>query len=78
LEEGNGTPYDLRQRSHCQRSHWHGDRCAKSAAKITVNFSDARKGTIVLDVNETEISDLISRGIRQARRGRKPRPLTGA
>jgi hypothetical protein len=44
----------------------------KSAARITINFSDARKGTIVLDVNETEISDLISKGIRQARRGRKP------
>jgi hypothetical protein len=44
----------------------------KSAARITINFSDARKGTIVLDVNETEISDLISKGIRQVRRGRKP------
>jgi hypothetical protein len=45
----------------------------KSAARITINFGDARKGTIVLDVNETEISDLISKGIRQARRGRKPK-----
>jgi hypothetical protein len=44
----------------------------RQAARITINFSDARKGTIVLDVNETEISDLISKGIRQVRRGRKP------
>jgi len=45
----------------------------KSAARITINFGDARKGTIVLDVNEGEISDLISKGSRQARRGRKPK-----
>jgi hypothetical protein len=45
----------------------------KSAARITINFGDARKGTIVLDVNETEVSDLISKGTRQARRGRKPK-----
>jgi hypothetical protein len=44
-----------------------------SAARITINFSDARKGTIVLDVNETEIGDLVSKGTRQARRGRKPK-----
>jgi hypothetical protein len=45
----------------------------KNAAKITINFSDARKGTIVIDANETEISDLVSTGTRQARRGRKPK-----
>jgi hypothetical protein len=45
----------------------------KNAAKVTINFSDARKGTIVLDVNENEISDLISKGARQARRGRRPK-----
>ena len=48
----------------------------KTAAKVTINFSDARKGTIVLDVNENEITDLISKGIRQARRGRRPKPPT--
>ena len=45
----------------------------KNAAKVTINFSDARKGTIVLDVNEDEINDLISKGTRQARRGRRPK-----
>jgi hypothetical protein len=45
----------------------------KNAAKITINFGDARKGTIVLDVNESEIGDLISKGVRQARRGRRPK-----
>lgn len=45
----------------------------KSAAKVTINFGDARKGTIALDVNENEISDLISKGTRQARRGRRPK-----
>jgi hypothetical protein len=37
------------------------------------HFGDARKGTIVLDVNENEISDFISKGTRQARRGRRPK-----
>jgi len=45
----------------------------KSAAKVTITFGDARKGTVVLDVNEDEISDLISKGTRQARRGRRPK-----
>ena len=45
----------------------------KSAARIVITFGDARKGTVVLDVNEGEISDLISKGSRQARRGRKPK-----
>ncbi len=49
----------------------------KSAAKVTINFADARKGTIVLDVNESEISDLISKGTRQARRGRRPKATNG-
>ena len=44
----------------------------KRAASVTISFSDARRGTIVLAVNETEISDLISKGIRERRRGRKP------
>ena len=48
----------------------------KTAAKVTINFSDARKGTIVLDVNESEIAELISKGVRQARRGRRPKPPT--
>ena len=43
----------------------------KSAARIVITFGDARKGTVVLDVNEAEISDLISKGSRQVRRGRK-------
>jgi hypothetical protein len=33
----------------------------------------ARKGMIVLDVNEDEVADLASKGQRQARRGRRPK-----
>jgi hypothetical protein len=43
------------------------------AARITVNFQDARKGTYVLDVTEEEGEDLGRKGVRQARRGRKPK-----
>lgn len=45
----------------------------KESAKVTITYSDARRGQIVLDVNATEVEDLASKGARQARRGRKPR-----
>jgi len=42
-------------------------------ARITINFNDARKGTIVLDVTDQEGEELGANGRRQARRGRRPK-----
>ena len=45
---------------------------ANSAVRVTVSFSDARRGTFVVDAdeNDTEVQKLISVGTKQARRGR--------
>lgn len=43
------------------------------AAVISIKFSDARKGTYVLDVTEDEAEELGSKGRKQARRGRRPK-----
>jgi hypothetical protein len=40
-------------------------------AMITIKFTDARKGTIVLDVTDAESEKLGEKGRRQARRGRR-------
>lgn len=40
-------------------------------ATITIKFTDARKGTIALDVTDTEGEKLGEKGRRQARRGRR-------
>jgi hypothetical protein len=45
----------------------------KNAAKVTITYADARRGQVVLDVNASEIEDLAGKGVRQARRGRKPK-----
>ena len=45
----------------------------KDAAQITIRYSDARKGQVVLDVSPAEVEYLAEKGRRQARRGRKPR-----
>jgi hypothetical protein len=42
-------------------------------AQVTIKFSDARKGTIVLDVTDEEAEELGRKGRRQARRGRRPK-----
>ena len=42
----------------------------KDAATITIRYADARRGIIVLDANADEVSDLASKGRKQARRGR--------
>jgi hypothetical protein len=44
-----------------------------NAAVLTIRYSDARRGQIVLDVNANEVADLAAKGTRQARRGRKPK-----
>jgi hypothetical protein len=42
-------------------------------ATVTINFRDAPKGTIVLDVTDSEAEDMGRKGRRQARRGRRPK-----
>jgi hypothetical protein len=46
----------------------------RDAAKVTITYSDARRGQVVLDVNAAEVDDLASKGTKQARRGRRPKP----
>ena len=45
----------------------------KNAAQLIINYRDARRGRVVLDVNADEIDDLARKGTKQARRGRKPK-----
>lgn len=47
----------------------------RDAVKITVTFSDARRGQYVLDAHpdDAEVKALISKGTQQARRGRRPK-----
>lgn len=51
---------------------------ANSAVRIAVSFTDARRGTYVIDAAEgdAEVQKLISVGTKQARRGR-PRKSQG-
>jgi len=51
---------------------------ANSAVRVTVSFSDARRGTYVVDAaeNDADVQKLISVGTKQARRGR-PRKSQG-
>jgi hypothetical protein len=42
-------------------------------ATVTISFRDSRRGTIVLDVTDSEAEQMGAKGRRQARRGRKPR-----
>ena len=43
------------------------------AVTVTLRYADARRGVIVLDANANEVSDLASKGRKQARRGRPPK-----
>ncbi len=45
----------------------------KDSAKVTIIYSDARRGQIVLDVNASEVADLAAKGTQQKRRGRRPK-----
>jgi hypothetical protein len=47
----------------------------RDAVRITVSFSDARKGQVVVDAHpdDAEVKKLIDRGTKQARRGRRPK-----
>ena len=42
-------------------------------ARITINFDDARKGTIAIDATAEEAEEIGKKGRRQARRGRRPK-----
>jgi hypothetical protein len=42
-------------------------------ATISIKFTDARKGTYVLDVTDQEAEELGEKGRKQARRGRRPK-----
>lgn len=43
------------------------------AAQVIVKYADARRGQVVLDVNADEVNDLVAKGVKQARRGRRPK-----
>ena len=42
-------------------------------AQVSIKFTDARRGTIVLDVTEDEAEAMGAKGRKQARRGRRPK-----
>jgi hypothetical protein len=42
-------------------------------ATLTISYTDARRGVVRLDVNANEVADLARKGVKQARRGRKPK-----
>ena len=44
----------------------------RDAATVTIRYSDARKGQVVLDVDAGEVEDLARKGTKQKRRGRRP------
>lgn len=48
----------------------------KDAVRLTINFSDARRGVYVLDAHPDDdmVRRLMEAGRKQARRGRKPKP----
>jgi hypothetical protein len=50
----------------------------KNAAQLIINYKDARRGRVVLDVNADEVDDLARKGTKQARRGRRPKAETPA
>ncbi len=46
-----------------------------SAVNITVSFSDLRRGVYVVDAHpdDSEVKQLVAKGTKQARRGRRPK-----
>jgi hypothetical protein len=45
----------------------------KESAVVTIRYSDARRGQVVLDVNANEVEALAKKGTKQGRRGRRPK-----
>jgi len=48
----------------------------KDSAVVTIRYSDARRGQVVLDVNASEVEEFARKGTKQRRRGRRPKHLT--
>lgn len=50
----------------------------KDSVRITVSFPDARRGQYVLDAHpdDPQVRQLMEKGTRQARRGRRPKAAT--
>jgi hypothetical protein len=46
-------------------------------ASLSITYHDARRGVVRLDVNDDEVEDLARKGVKQARRGRKPKSQNG-
>ena len=44
-----------------------------NAATVTIRYSDARRGQVVLDVNAEEVDDLAEKGAKEGSPGRKPK-----
>jgi hypothetical protein len=44
-----------------------------TAVKIRLTFEDARRGSYELDASVAEVSDLMAKGRKVARRGRRPK-----
>jgi hypothetical protein len=42
-------------------------------AQVTIKFNDGRKGSIILDVTDSEAEQMGAKGRRQGRRGRPPK-----
>ncbi len=45
-------------------------------AQVAIKFNDARKGTIILDVTDSEGESMGAKGRRQARRGRRAKEVS--
>jgi hypothetical protein len=45
----------------------------KASAKVTITYSDARRGQIVLDVNANEVAEWRRRRRSRSGRGRRPK-----
>lgn len=53
----------------------------ENPAKVTITYADPRLGSIVLDVDVSEVQELTARGRKQGRRGRPkaaPEPVITA
>ncbi|MEZ5102473.1 MAG: hypothetical protein R3C15_22270 [Thermoleophilia bacterium] len=48
-------------------------RSPRAGAKIRITFEDARRGIYEIDATADEAEDLAKKGVKVARRGRKPK-----
>jgi hypothetical protein len=45
----------------------------RDSAQVAINYGDARRGRVELDVLASEVDDLAGKGRKVAKRGRKPK-----